>query len=181
MNLSNDGKIWTLSNILSLSRILFLIPVALFLQTGTPGGKVYAFLSVCIAAMTDFLDGLIARKMNQVSDMGKFLDPLADKIALGGVVILLVMYGMLPLWFVLLEARDPYFTRKVFGRTGILLQSNWIGKWTAAVLALVSGIAMLDLQQLMEIKNILLYGSVILMLWSLTSYTQRFLTIIRSK
>lgn len=81
-----------LPNKLTLLRII-LIPVVIslfFLHKIIPYSYIYATIVYCIAAFTDFLDGYIARKYNLVTDLGKFLDPIADKILVLCTVILLV-------------------------------------------------------------------------------------------
>lgn len=85
------------------------------------------------------LDGWLARKRNEISDLGKILDPLADKVYVGVVVVVMLMQGMLPLWFVLVVlGRDLLilvggilFER----RTGVVLPSNYPGKIAVLVLS----------------------------------------------
>ncbi len=92
------------SNLLSISRVLLLIPfIILFNQSKF----LLATIIVFIAALTDVLDGFISRKLNQVSDLGKILDPVADKIGLGvGIVVVFNKVGVI-LWpLFILFARD---------------------------------------------------------------------------
>lgn len=101
-----------------------------------------------LSALTDVLDGWLARKRNEISDLGKILDPLADKVYVGVVVVVMLMQEMLPLWFVLVVlGRDLLilvggilFER----RTGVVLPSNYPGKiavlvLSATLLAIVAG------------------------------------------
>lgn len=88
--------------------------------------------------LTDVLDGYFARKRNEVSELGKIVDPLADKISIITISLIMVLTGIIPLWFFLvIMSRDIlilsgglYIKRK----TGIVLQSNIIGKWTVFVI-----------------------------------------------
>ena len=86
-----------LPNKLSLIRI-FLIPLVMvcYLVDAIPGGKIIAICLFVIAAATDFLDGYIARKYNMVTDLGKFLDPIADKLLVITTLIMIVVDGTIP-------------------------------------------------------------------------------------
>lgn len=87
-------KIFTIPNILSIVRIL-LIPVFIVLYLiGRQGENIYLMISVAVVALsgfTDILDGIIARKCNMVSDLGKVLDPVADKLTQAAVAICLAI------------------------------------------------------------------------------------------
>lgn len=86
-----------LPNKLSLLRI-FLIPVMMFfyLADFVPYGKIIAIAVFIIAAFTDFLDGKIARKYNLVTNLGKLLDPIADKLLVISALLLVVVDGTIP-------------------------------------------------------------------------------------
>ena len=86
-----------LPNKLSLLRI-FLIPVMLFfyLATFVPYGKIIAIVIFILASLTDFLDGKIARKYNLVTNLGKLLDPIADKLLVMSGLLLVVVDGTIP-------------------------------------------------------------------------------------
>ena len=81
--------IWTLPNFLSLFRIL-IIPVLVYLLTfADPFSSLLAALLFLVASFTDYLDGYFARRNQSVSDLGKLLDPLADKLMVAAVLIML--------------------------------------------------------------------------------------------
>src|SRR5262245_22625708 len=91
-----------LPNLLTMGRIL-VIPLVLWLMDrGTPEHCVYAALVYAGAAITDLLDGILARRMGIVSVLGKFLDPLADKLLVMATLIWLVPMGRIPAWAVVL-------------------------------------------------------------------------------
>ena len=102
-----------LANKITLVRI-FMVPlfmVALMLQTVFPGYTVVcdivATVIFVVAALTDGLDGHIARKYNQITDFGKFVDPLADKLLVATALISLVELGRIPAWMpVIIIARE---------------------------------------------------------------------------
>ncbi|MHB2153098.1 CDP-alcohol phosphatidyltransferase family protein [Calditrichota bacterium GD2] len=84
-------------NLLSLLRLLLILPIAYYIRFDTPFAHNMVIILVLIAASTDFLDGFFSRRLNQVTDLGQILDPLADKIDLGIGLILLVIYRDFPL------------------------------------------------------------------------------------
>ena len=85
------------SNLLSLFRLFLILPIAYYIRFDTSFAHNLVIFLALIAASTDFLDGYFSRKLNQVTDLGKILDPLADKIDLGIGLILLVIYRDFPL------------------------------------------------------------------------------------
>lgn len=85
----------------------------------------------CIASFTDFLDGYIARKYNQVTDFGKFVDPLADKLLVTAALVIFVGQGLLASWMVfLILAREFIITslRNVAAAKGQVMAAAWSGK-----------------------------------------------------
>ena len=122
------GNPWTISNVLSASRILLMAPVVYFFLSPMEHNREYAVLFTLLAVTTDALDGYFARLFHQESELGKVIDPLADKIGVGIVVVLLLIFGDIPLWFALLVlCRDiiiffgGLYIRK---RTGMILPSS---------------------------------------------------------
>ena len=92
-----------LPNKLTVFRII-LIPVFVFfmLKTDIPGAKWYALVFFCLASVTDFFDGFLARRNNWVTDFGKFMDPLADKLLICSALIALCSNGRFPAWIVII-------------------------------------------------------------------------------
>ena len=81
-----------------------MIPVFIFfmLVPDISGGKWWALLFFCLASVTDFFDGYLARKNNWVTDFGKFMDPLADKLLICSAIIALCSKGRFPAWIVII-------------------------------------------------------------------------------
>src|ERR1700690_1959797 len=141
-----DQRIWTISNGLSFLRILLVIPIAILLYQ--PADRMIAAGLVVFAALTDLFDGYLARKLNEVSEFGKIIDPLADKIAIAVVCLILTMQGKIPLWFFLIAiVRDigiflgGFYVRH---KRGVILQSNTIGKWAVTSVAIFVLISIVD-------------------------------------
>ena len=93
----SDAGLWTLANLVSLVRIAA-VPVFLWLLLAQDDVEAAAILFLVIGA-TDWVDGRIARRMGQVSEVGKVLDPLADRLAIVAAVIGGWIAGILPAWF----------------------------------------------------------------------------------
>lgn len=99
MSLDTDvsSKIFTLANLVSVIRLMA-IPVFLYLVVQDQ--LLAAFVLLVAAVLTDFVDGLIARHMNQITRLGQFLDPLADRLFIAATVVALAIQGVVPWWFV---------------------------------------------------------------------------------
>ena len=139
------GKFWVIPNMFSLSRVLLLIPIFMFLAWGKEHhGNTWAAAFMGLAALTDFLDGFAARRMNQSSRWGRILDPICDKICLLSIGIFLALPTRaypLPVWFLaLIIVRDliilagAYY---VMGKFRHIPASMAIGKWTTFFMALL--------------------------------------------
>ncbi|HBE73864.1 MAG TPA: CDP-alcohol phosphatidyltransferase family protein [candidate division Zixibacteria bacterium] len=123
-------------NLLSLSRIAMMPFILLALRHGWDGVLLALML---LAVATDFLDGLLARRLGQVSDLGKILDPAADKVCIGSMVIALWLWRGFPWWAAaLILFRDLMIIiggLALIGRTKEVPASNLPGKWAAAAMA----------------------------------------------
>lgn len=132
------GQFWTFANLLSIARLILVIPITYLILTD--GSVVWLFGLLFIALVTDWFDGRVARWSRTVSEWGKVLDPLADKAAAAAIVMALVVRGVLPLWFlVVIVARDSAI---VLGgvvlarRTGQVVMSVWMGKVAVTALSI---------------------------------------------
>ena len=124
----------TLASKITLVRIAFipLYMVFMYLGGGTPGLWMWLALAVfIIASLTDFLDGQIARKYNQVSDFGKFLDPLADKLLTIAAMVMFCQWGMMPAWALMLVLGREFAVtglRLIAVGKGKVIAAGWSGK-----------------------------------------------------
>ena len=123
-------KLTTASKI-TVARIL-LIPVVLALMYWDFPGHMYCALAVFIlASLSDFVDGYIARHCNQVSNFGKFMDPLADKLLVISVMLVFLDWGYMPAWAaIIVVARELAVTglRLVAVEGGKVIAAAWSGK-----------------------------------------------------
>ncbi|MBS1911933.1 MAG: CDP-alcohol phosphatidyltransferase family protein [Bacteroidetes bacterium] len=163
---------WTLSNALSALRIVLVIPMVLAIGSDM---RVLAAVVCVAAAATDVLDGYLARKWNEISDLGKILDPLADKVFVGVLVVLLLLHHMLAPWVVIaVLARDlAIFLGGIVveRRTRQVLPSNYPGK--IAVLSLSTTLFMIILAADATAVQIMLWISLALLALSFVLYVQR--------
>lgn len=176
---------WTISNLLSLSRLVLLIPILYFFLHPNDGSRLYAAALMLLIIITDFFDGHLARKFHQETDFGKIVDPLADKICVGAVVIVLAALRDLPEWFVLVViGRDIFILLGglyIAKTKNIVLQSNWAGKGAVSLVAALLIVATLRLEELGILKLILLWGSVTFLAVSFAMYIKRFYDIVAAK
>nr|WP_246295398.1 CDP-alcohol phosphatidyltransferase family protein [Arthrobacter wenxiniae] len=96
----NPGAIVTVPNVITVVRFLG-TPLFVWLVLG-PRDYGWGVFVLAMMGCTDWIDGFVARKLNQTSKLGRILDPLADRVALVAVTITLVIAGILPLWLLLL-------------------------------------------------------------------------------
>ena len=124
----------TTASKITLIRVAFIpvFMVLMYLSGGQPG--LYMWLSLAlfvVASLTDWVDGYIARKYNQVSDFGKFLDPLADKLLVISCMCMLCQWGRMPAWALMVVlAREFAVTglRLVAVGNGTVIAAGWSGK-----------------------------------------------------
>lgn len=124
----------TLASKITLVRV-FLIPVVMvfmYLSGGNPNGWLWGALAVFIlASVSDYLDGHIARKYNQVTDFGKFLDPLADKLLVIAVMTVFCQWGQMPAWALMIVLTREFAVtglRLVAVGKGNVIAAGWSGK-----------------------------------------------------
>jgi cardiolipin synthase len=95
------------SNLVTLSRVIMIIPILLLVRVDTPSATAWLFVVMVLAGISDILDGYVARKLNQTTELGQILDPLADKIVMAALFLGMVYYRGFPLaLLVLLAYRD---------------------------------------------------------------------------
>ncbi|MHB1660959.1 MAG: CDP-diacylglycerol--glycerol-3-phosphate 3-phosphatidyltransferase [bacterium] len=132
-----EGKkqIYNIPNILTFSRIL-IIPVIFFLlffKEEVYG--IYASIFFLLAILTDFIDGYIARKKKLVTNLGIFLDPIADKLLVVTILIMLIPMERIPAWVVaIIIFREIFITglRAIASEKGIVISAGKEGKWKTA-------------------------------------------------
>jgi len=167
-----------LPNKLTLFRVV-LIPFFVFFLLAPYFEEYGNYIAVAIfivASITDFLDGKIARKYNLVTNFGKFMDPLADKLLVCSALICLIQLGQLPAWIVIIIISREFIIsgfRLVAADNGIVIAASYWGKFKTvfqmtAVILLIFNIPALSL-----LTDIVLWIAVILTVVSLADYVAK--------
>ena len=142
---NRQDRIITLANAISISRIFLAIPLVLLFEDISKGelDKLWwAFGLIIIIVLTDFLDGYVARKVEAITNFGKLIDPVADKVCMMVVMIYLIITYKLPflLFLVILAIRDIFLiiigVYLMFSQEEVF-QSNRSGKWFMGITALM--------------------------------------------
>ena len=167
-----------LPNKLTMFRI-FLIPFFVFflLTEFVPGSNYIALGIFALASLTDLFDGKIARKYNLVTNFGKFMDPIADKLLVAAALIAFVETGAMPAWIVIiLIAREFVVSgfRLVASDSGIVLAAGWSGKFKTATQMVMCCFLIVGLGErffaMYVVEQILIYASLILSIVSMVEY-----------
>jgi CDP-diacylglycerol---glycerol-3-phosphate 3-phosphatidyltransferase len=120
-----------LPNTLTLSRIFLTPLLVVILLTRIDGKEIYGVVIFVIAALTDYFDGYLARKRNQVTDIGKLLDPIADKLLITSAFISLVELNLAPAWMVVIIVGREFAVsgiRSIAASQGYVMPANVLGK-----------------------------------------------------
>jgi CDP-diacylglycerol--glycerol-3-phosphate 3-phosphatidyltransferase len=170
-------RIWTVSNALSLLRVILVLPVAILLREDTGSDRIAAIVLICLAVLTDYFDGWFARRLNQVTRIGKIIDPVADKVAIAIVGIVMAGNGLMPVWFlcvvigrdILILAGGLYIERS----RRVVLVSNWPGKWAVFAIALYILVCLIPGQAMDLYRTALMLVSLLMIGISLVLYSVR--------
>ena len=159
--------------ILRVSLIPFFL-IALMVD-GIPYGKWIALSIFVIASLTDMLDGKIARKYNLITNFGKFMDPLADKLLVSSAMIALIDMGRIPAWAVIIIIAREFIIsgfRLVAADNGVVIAAGWWGKVKTVVQMCMVILLIADFggSVVAVIENILIYAAIALTIISLIDY-----------
>ena len=179
--MKNKREIFNLPNSITITRIS-VVPFLFFLLL-SPGPFWSLVLAAlfALASITDFLDGFTARKYNMITTMGKFLDPLADKIIINSAMILMIPIGRIDAWIVaIIIMRDLIVDgiRSIASSEGIYIQASMLGKQktvaqSIAVTALMIHYSFLGLDAHF-VGTVVLYVALVLTVYSGLDYFIKF-------
>ncbi len=164
-----------LPNKLTLFRV-FLIPVfVVFMLVNVTGpyDKWIALAIYIVACLTDMLDGKIARKYNLITDFGKFMDPLADKLLVCSAMICLIELGRLPAWIVIIIISREFIIsgfRLVAADNGVVIAASWWGKFKTVFQMAMTILMIADIEALRPVTQIVMWIALILTVVSLIDY-----------
>jgi CDP-diacylglycerol--glycerol-3-phosphate 3-phosphatidyltransferase len=184
-------RLQTVPNAITALRILILPPLAMALEKNNVS---WAVSLLSIAILSDFLDGFLARRFRQESDVGKLMDPVADKILVCVLIVFLVGrppgHGpALNTWLaILLLAREFFISalRALAASVGFILPAGKIGKYKAAFQFAGLALFMLGTRPFVmypcyRVGGALLWTSVVLSYWSMTNYSIKVFRVVQSK
>ena len=160
-----------LPNRLTILRI-FLIPFFVFFML-SDFSKWIALIIFVVASLTDMLDGKIARKYNLVTDFGKFMDPLADKLLVCSALICLVELKRIPAWIVIAIISREFIIsgfRLVAAEKQIVIAANFWGKIKTVCQMFMVILMIANIRELTLITQIMMWLSLILTVVSLMTY-----------
>ena len=167
----------TLPNKLTLMSVIMVPLLVLFLLTGRGGGakRDIRFAIFAVASITDWFDGKIARKYNLITDFGKFMDPLADKLLVCSAMICMIDLGRLPSWFVVIVIAREFIIsgfRLIAVEKGVVIAANYWGKFKTASSMIMIILLILDIQvpAVQVITQIFVWVSLALTVISLVTY-----------
>ena len=172
-----EGKIMNLPNKLTTFRVI-LIPFFVFFMLAPDMTGINNYIAVAIfivASLTDLLDGKIARKYNLVTNFGKFMDPLADKLLVCSAMICLIQTGQLAAWIVvIIIAREFIISgfRLIASDNGVVIAASYWGKFKTTFQMLMVIVLILNIQMsFFQILGVILtYVALILTVVSLIDY-----------
>lgn len=160
-------------------RLVLVLPLAYLIMAD--GRLLWIMVLTLLIVATDYFDGRIARWSKTVSEWGKVLDPLADKLAGGLVVMALVVRGALPAWLLaVVAARDLAILAGgavITKRDGVVLSSMFSGKIAVTALAITVLAALLRADP--EVMQVCIWGTTALLVWSFIRYMIRFVKVYR--
>ena len=166
-----------LPNKLTLLRVI-MIPffVVFMLMDGMAAARYIALAIFVVASFTDFLDGNIARKHNLVTNFGKFMDPLADKLLVCSALICLIETGQLPAWYVIIIIAREFIIsgfRLIASDNGIVIAASYWGKFKTVSQMIMIILMILNIPALSLVTTLFYWIALILTVVSLVDYIKK--------
>lgn len=152
-----------LPNKLTLARLVLAIPFIYFLENSPEGGMTFKIISLVLfagASITDFFDGYLARKHNLITDFGKIMDPLADKVLVISALVVMVAIDYIPSWMSIIVIFREFLIsgiRMVVAAKGEVIAANKLGKYKTT-------------SQMIVIMILIVFGKSYDTVWNLNSY-----------
>ena len=163
-----------LPNKLTVFRVILIPFFVLFLLVDITAYDEWIALAIfIIASFTDFLDGQIARKYNLVTNFGKFMDPLADKLLVCSALICLVELSRIPAWIVILIIAREFIIsgfRLIASDNGVVIAASYWGKFKTTFQIVMICLMIADLEPLYLVTQIVMWVALVLTVVSLVDY-----------
>lgn len=170
-----------LPNKLTIFRVVLILPFVVLLLGGHAGwgwlaGGFSDYLALAIfiiASLTDLLDGKIARKYNLITNFGKFMDPMADKLLVCAALICLVELGRIPSWVVIIIISREFIIsgfRLIAADNGRVLAASYWGKFKTTFQMVMVCLMIADIQRLQILTTVIMWIALVLTIVSLLDY-----------
>ncbi|MCI6713642.1 MAG: CDP-diacylglycerol--glycerol-3-phosphate 3-phosphatidyltransferase [Lachnospiraceae bacterium] len=163
-----------LPNKLTLFRVILIPFFVLFMLVDiTAYDKWIALAIFIIASLTDLLDGKIARKYNLVTNFGKFMDPLADKLLVCSALICLVALTKIPAWIVIIIIAREFIIsgfRLIASDNGVVIAASYWGKFKTTFQMVMICLMIADIEAISLITTVVMWIALILTIVSLVDY-----------
>jgi len=164
-----------LPNKLTVFRVILIVPFILFMLTGI-GGAYSDWIALAIfiiASLTDLLDGKIARKYNLVTNFGKFMDPIADKLLVCSALICLIEMDRIPAWIVIIIIAREFIIngfRLIASDNNIVIAASYWGKFKTTFQMIMVCLMIANIPVLNVLTQITMWISLVLTIVSLVDY-----------
>lgn len=173
-----------LPNKLTLLRVILVPVFIVFLYIGQNNTvfKILALIVFCAASVTDALDGHIARSRNLITNFGKFMDPLADKLLVCSALICFVELGSIPAWIVIIIIAREFIIsgfRLIASDRGVVIAANKWGKAKTVSQMITIILLILDIPQIQIVTNIMIIIMTILTVVSLVEYIVKNINVLK--
>ncbi len=172
-----SGRVFTISNFISFTRVFIAFPIMYIHYRNNLMYNTEIIVLIAYAIISDYLDGLVARKTNTISEVGKMIDPISDKLCAGALFIYTVWIGWVPVWFLIFFViRDVLiligssFIKVKYGKVAM---STMSGKISVNVIS-VYWIAVFFFSEATIVHEVLLWLSVLIMTISFFDYFNRY-------
>lgn len=170
-----------LPNKLTIFRVILIFPFVCLLLFGNAGylgdnTAVTDFIALAIfiiASLTDYLDGMIARKYNLVTNFGKFMDPLADKLLVSAAMIALVEMGRIPSYVVIIIISREFIIsgfRLIASDNGVVIAASYWGKFKTVFQMLMVCLMIANISSIQLLTSIVMWIALLLTIVSLIDY-----------
>ena len=167
-----------LPNKLTVLRMIMIVPFVFFMLTDVEGdmSKWIALALFVVASLTDLLDGHIARKYNLVTNFGKFMDPLADKLLVCAAMICLVENGKIPSWVVIVIISREFIIsgfRLIASDNGIVIAASYWGKFKTVFQMIMIVLMIADIAAIQIVTQSVMWIALALTVISLIDYLKK--------
>lgn len=176
------GRVFTVSNFISFSRVIIAFPIIYSHYANNLMYNTEVIILILYGIISDYLDGLVARKTNTISEVGKIIDPISDKLCAGALFIYTVYLGWVPIWFlVFFIVRDALIivgSSYIKIKYGKVAMSTMSGKISINVIV-AYWMMVFFFRESTGIHELLLWMSVTIMVISFLDYFNRYRKIMR--